>query len=372
VNNIHLEKPMLPVLGVIGCGFISRFHFQSIVTAGARVAIVSDLKAENATARAAEFGCAATADWRAVIAHPEVQAIVSCAPSAMHATIAKAALEAGKHVISEKTLALDPADSLALGRLAQAKGLRLYVNYMKRFFPAVQEAARLLPGLGPIIGVHVRAHHPAPFDLSDPASRHPFFSPGDDGHSPIWKASGGGVLTCSGSHVLDLLIHLAGKPTSVYGRTLQRTGHDAEYMFHGLLDLPDGAVAHLDCTWHPHTRIGFERRGWDESIEIIASRGRLVLRFPVWDAPERAAAQLAVYEESTGSWTERAFESDSAFTNAGTHFIAQIGAGAQGAMDVFTGYRVDAVINALLRSAGSNAPVAIDWQDAPAAKSAGL
>jgi predicted dehydrogenase len=360
---MHPEKTMLPVIGVIGCGFISRFHFQSIVASGARVAIVSDLKAEAAAARAAECGCTATSDWHAVIAHPEVQAIVCCAPSAMHAPIATAALEAGKHVISEKTLALDPADSLALGKLAKAKGLRLFVNYMKRFFPAVQEAARLLPGLGSLISVHIRAHHPAPFDLMDPASRHPFFSPGADGHSPIWKASGGGVLTCSGSHVLDLLIHLAGKPIAVYGRKWQATGYDAEYMFHGLMDLPGGAVAHLDCTWHPHTRVGFERRGWDETIEIVASRGRLILRFPVWDAPERAAAQLAVYEEATGSWTERAFESESAFTNAGTHFIAQIGTGSQGPMDAFTGYRVDALISALLRSSAINAPVTIDWQD---------
>lgn len=354
---------MPPVIGVIGCGYISRFHFQSIAAAGARVAIVSDLKAENAAARAGEFACAATADWRAVVAHPEVQAVVCCAPSAMHAPIAKAALEAGKHVISEKTLALDPADSLALGRLAQARNLRLYVNYMKRFFPAVEEAARILPGLGPVISAQVRAHHPAPFDLSDPASSHPFFAPGDDGHSPIWKASGGGVLTCSGSHVLDLLIHLAGRPTSVYGRTLRRSGHDAEFMFHGLLDLPGGAVAHLDCIWHPHRRVGFERRGWDESIEIIASRGRLVLRFPVWDAPERAAARLEVYDEASGSWSERAFDSINPFTAAGAHFIAQIAAGAQGPMDPFTGYRVDAVIAALLRSAATGTPEALRWQD---------
>jgi len=40
-------------------------------------------------------------------------------------------------------------------------------------------------------------------------------------------------------------------------------------------------------------------------------------------------------------------------------------------MDVFTGYRVDAVIAALLRSSITNAAIAIDWQDVPAARSAG-
>lgn len=355
---------MLPVIGIVGCGSISRFHVQAIAAAGARVAIVSDLRPEAAAARAAELSCAATGDWRAVVAHPEVQAVVCCAPSALHAPIAKAALEAGRHVISEKTLALDPADSLALARLARASGLRLYVNYMKRFFPAVQEAARILPAMGPIVSAYVRAHHPAPFDLGDPASSHPFFSPGSDGHSPMWKASGGGVLTASGSHVVDLLIHLAGRPSSVYGRKLQRAGCDIEYMFHGLLDLPGGAVAHLDCVWHPHSRVGFERRGWDEWIEIVASRGRIVLRFPVWDGPERAAAQLAVYDEATGSWSERAFAADNPFVAAGAHFLGRIAAGDQGAMDEFTGYRVDAVIAALLRSAAADAPVRLQWQDA--------
>lgn len=352
----------LPVIGVVGCGGISRFHFKAIAAAGARVALVSDLRAEAAAARAAEFACRATADWRAVVADPAVELVHCCAPSPLHAEISGAALRAGKHVVCEKTLALDPADSLALARLAAANGRRLYTNYMKRFFPAVRKAQALLPRLGRLISAHVRTHQPGPCDFFAGAT-HPFFSPGPDGHSPIWKMSGGGVLTCAGSHLLDLLLLLAGKPSSVYGRAWLTPGFDAEYMFHGLLDLPGGAVGHLDCTWHPHSRVGFEGRGWDEQIELILSGGRLRLQFPVWDAPERAAARLAFYDEAAGSWSDYAFDSVDPFVEAGRHFIAQTAAGEQGPIDVFAGYRVDAVIAALWRSARENRPTALEWQD---------
>lgn len=352
----------LPVIGVIGCGGISRFHFAAIKAAGATIAAVSDIKAEAAAARAAEFGCRASEDWRSVVADPRVGLIHCCAPSPLHAEISRAALQAGKHVVCEKTLTLDPADSLELAKLARAGGRRLFVNYMKRFFPAVRKAQELLPRLGRIASLHVRTHQNGPCDFFGGDS-HPFFTPGADGRSGIVKMSGGGVLTCAGSHMLDLMILLAGKPSSVYGRRWLEPGHDADKMFHGLMDLPGGAVAHLDCTWHFHNRVGFEGRGWDESIEIIGGKGRMILRFPVWDNPERAAARLSWYDESTQAWTEFGFDSANAFVEAGKHFIAQVAAGAQGPMDEFTGYRVDAVIAALWKSSATSQPVAIDWQD---------
>jgi len=352
----------LPVIGVVGCGGISRFHFKAIAASGARVAVVSDLRAEAAAARAQEFSCRATADWHEVVASPEVELVHCCAPSPLHAEISRAALSAGKHVVCEKTLTLTEAESLELGRLAKAKGRILFVNYMKRFFPAVRKAQELLPRLGRLMSVHVRTHQPGPCDFFS-GETHPFFSPGANGHSPIWTMSGGGVLTCAGSHLLDLLVLLGGKPSSVYGRRWLTPGHDAEYMFHGLLDLPGGAVGHLDCTWHPHSRIGFEGRGWDEAIEVIAAKGRLILRFPVWDAPERAAARLSFYDEAVQTWSEFAFDSVDPFVEAGKHFISQVAAGSQGPMDAFTGYRVDALISALQRSAASDRPVAMTWQD---------
>ena len=64
--------------------------------------------------------------------------VVVLTPSASHAEIVRAALNGGKHVVCEKTLTLDPRESLALGRLAEERQRMLFTSYMKRFFPAVQ------------------------------------------------------------------------------------------------------------------------------------------------------------------------------------------------------------------------------------------
>ncbi len=355
----------MPTLGVIGCGSISRFHFRAFAETQTPIAVVSDLRLDAARAQAVPFGAEATTDWHAVINHPRVEAVAVLTPSPVHAEVVRAALEAGKHVVCEKALTLCGADSLALGRLAMARKRVLFTSWMKRFFPAVERARELVPRLGRILSIHIRTHQLAPSDLLG-GNIHPFFAPAPgSGPSAIRVLSGGGALVCSGSHMLDLLIDLVGAPDTAYGRSRNEPGADVEFMFHGLMGYASGAVAHLDCLWHRHRGVGFEGRGWDETLEIIGTRGRLVLSFPVWDQPERAAARLAWYDETTRAWSHPAFDSPCPFGLAERHFLAQFSAGEQGArLDVFAGYRVDALIDALTRSAAGAGEISLTWEDA--------
>lgn len=145
-------------IGVVGTGYISRFHFKAFQTLGAKVVRVADLNGEAAQAAAAPFGAAVSAQWQDVVSAPDVDTVAVFSPTPLHAPVVRAALEAGKHVVCEKTLSLSTADSLALARLAESRGLLLFTSFMKRFFPAVQLGKSLMPRLGHITSVYCRTY----------------------------------------------------------------------------------------------------------------------------------------------------------------------------------------------------------------------
>lgn len=352
---------MAIVMGVVGAGSISRFHFRAFAETGTAVRIVSDIRSESAALRASQFDAEHTQDWRAVVRHPEVTAVGVFTPSPTHYAIVKAALENGKHVICEKTLTLTARQSLELAELASGNGLILYTNYMKRYFPAVQKAKELMPQLGHITSVYCRTYQGVGEDFHTGAVAE-FFTPQADGKSPVMKMAGGGILVCGGSHIYDLLLHLVGKPTQVYARSFRRNGFDVDFMTHAILDLEEGGVVHFEANWHPLKHVGFEQRGWDEGFEISGVNGRLILQTPVWDQPENNPAQLRHYDNRTGTWTQFDLEIVNPFIEAQKHYLAQIARRRQGPQDAFTGYRVDQLLETTAKSVKRGKPLPIEWQ----------
>jgi len=80
---------------------------------------------------------------RNVIANPAVDAVHICTPNASHFPMAKAALEAGKHVLCEKPLAISSAEAAALVELAAEKKLRNCTCHNLRYYPMVQHMRRM-------------------------------------------------------------------------------------------------------------------------------------------------------------------------------------------------------------------------------------
>lgn len=354
---------MKPVLGVVGAGGISRFHVRAFREMGVAVRVVADLRLEAARAAAAPFGAQAVTDFGDAVRHPDINTVVCLGPTPVHEAVCKAALEAGRHVICEKTLTLSGAASLELARLAEARGLILYTSYMKRFFPAVRKARELMPRLGHIMSVYCRTYQGGGRHDLHTGEVPPFFRPQPpDGKSPVMRMAGGGILVCGGSHIYDLLLYLVGKPTRVYARQLRRPEADCDFMTHAVMDLPGGAVAHFEGNWHPLYRIGYQKRGWDEGFEINGVGGRLVLETPVWDQPEHDAPRLRFYDNTSGEWTEYSFDIVCPFAQAERFFLAQIEKGDQGEQDRYTGYRVDYLLEMTQRSADQGRPVDLVWE----------
>jgi scyllo-inositol 2-dehydrogenase (NAD+) len=123
-------------VGVIGTGWCGGIR----AIAAANSALVGDLHiAEINPDRLQEIQTAtgattATTEWEALVADPEIQALmISATPETTHYPMAKAALAAGKHVLLEKPIAitLDEADELI--ELAESKGLKFTIGYSQRF-----------------------------------------------------------------------------------------------------------------------------------------------------------------------------------------------------------------------------------------------
>ncbi len=128
-------------IGVIGVGFIGPAHMEGIRRLGFDVAAIAEETQELAD-KAAEHLLVAKAygDWKDLIADPEIDVVHIASPNFLHFKHAKAALEAGKHVVCEKPLAMNSAESGELVRLAAEKNLVNAVNFNIRFYPLVHEA----------------------------------------------------------------------------------------------------------------------------------------------------------------------------------------------------------------------------------------
>jgi predicted dehydrogenase len=139
--------------GVVGTGFIGVVHVEALRRLGVEVTgVVGSTKARAEAKRIAP----AYDSYEALLADERVDVVHLTTPNHLHYPQVKLALEAGKHVVCEKPLALTAAESGELLELAERSGLVHCTNFNIRFYPMVQEArARVQDGeVGELFTVH--------------------------------------------------------------------------------------------------------------------------------------------------------------------------------------------------------------------------
>ena len=128
-------------IGVIGVGFIGPAHMEAMRRLGHEVVAVAEYTQELADQASERFFIPkAYGNWKDLVADPEIDVVHIASPNYLHYEHAKSALEAGKHVVCEKPLAMTSEESGELVRLAQEKQLVNAVNFNIRFYPLVHEA----------------------------------------------------------------------------------------------------------------------------------------------------------------------------------------------------------------------------------------
>ncbi|MGM7776070.1 Gfo/Idh/MocA family protein [Arthrobacter sp. KNU-44] len=219
----HDGEPVKTTLGVaaIGYAFMGKAHSNAWRNVGSffdvpafeqKVLVGRD--PEQVAEAAARYGWSESAtDWRQVLERDDIHIVDICAPGWMHAEIAIAALEAGKHVLVEKPLANTLAEAEAMtdaARAARSRGIQSMIGFNYRRVPALALARELIAEgrLGTVR--HVRAAYLQDW-LVDP-------------DSPMtWRlnkeTAGSGALGDIASHAIDQVLFLLGDTvTEVSGR----------------------------------------------------------------------------------------------------------------------------------------------------------
>ena len=222
-------------IGIIGLGFMGRMHIGAYAKLpGARLVAIADQDAKRAAgdfsggwgniAGSAESldmtGILGTTDFQALVQHPDVDVVDICVPTPAHEALAMAALEAGKHVLCEKPLALDSSSAQRMAQAAlRAKGLFMPAMCM-RFWPQWMWLKQAVDDrrYGVVLGATFRRVASMP---------------------PGWFSQGhmsGGALLDLHIHDTDFVFHLFGQPDAVfsrgYSKTSGRTDHIVtEYLY---------------------------------------------------------------------------------------------------------------------------------------------
>ena len=129
-------------MGLIGPGFVAGHHIDAVRRLGdVEVVAIAGSSQESADKKAALYKVdRAHGDFRALIADPDVQVIHNTTPNYLHLPVTMAALEAGKHVISDKPLAMNAEEGRSLRDAAAAAKVAHVVTFNYRGNPLVQQA----------------------------------------------------------------------------------------------------------------------------------------------------------------------------------------------------------------------------------------
>jgi predicted dehydrogenase len=133
-------------MGLIGPGFVAAHHIDAVRRLGdVDVVAIAGSSQESAERKAREYKVdRAYGDFRALIADPDVQVIHNTTPNYLHLPVTMAALQAGKHVISDKPLAMNSEEGRTLRDAAIAAKVAHVVTFNYRGNPLVQQARGMI------------------------------------------------------------------------------------------------------------------------------------------------------------------------------------------------------------------------------------
>jgi predicted dehydrogenase len=216
----------------------------------------------RAGAYAREKGLTLVDSYERLLVDPKVDAVVLATPHTLHAQQVIAAAKAGKHVFTEKPLALTRSSARAAVRACDKAGVTLAVGYNWRFQPALQEIRRLLDEgrLGTLLHIEGNFCGPSVYRFQR-------------GHWRQEREEGpAGGMTGRGVHTLDAFLYLAGRVATVHAQSTRRAlDYGLDDTTSMLLRFAGGATGYLGTviataeTWRMQV---FGTKGWVEVGDV--------------------------------------------------------------------------------------------------------
>jgi predicted dehydrogenase len=233
-------------IGVLGTGAIVReFHLPALLdNPGVEVAALGNQHSASLEQLARAHGIKRTyTDFSLMAADPEIDAVVNALPNYLHAPVSIEMLQAGKHVLCEKPMAMSVAEAQAMLAAAAAAQRKLVIAHPWRtsreyaWLRAVIEAGTI----GAVI--KVRAH--AVLAGGGPPPTSWFVQP---------EFAGGGALTDVGIHSIDTISYVFGdrvRPVAVFARSgTHFQPIQLEDTATVLIEYDNGMVAEIEAGWH--------------------------------------------------------------------------------------------------------------------------
>ena len=365
-------------VGMVGHAFMGAAHSQAWRTAGRffdlpltpDMAVLCGRDGAAAQAAAVRLGWRhVETDWKELLTRDDVQLVDVCTPGDVHAEIAVAALDAGKHVLCEKPLAntVDEARAMvAAAERAQANGVRSMVGFNYRRVPAVTLARRLVEQ-GRIGQVrHVRATYLQDWIVDPDAPL-------------VWRLqadrAGSGALGDIGAHVVDLAQYVTGdRLTGVCGltETFVRERPLPSGEGRGAVTVDDaalflgrfggGAVASFEATRFATGRknqIRLEVNGSTGSLAFDFEQMNELQFFDGTDDPDVAGFRRIIVTEASHPYTAawwppgHGLGYEHTFTHEIVDLVRDLAAGTDPVPSFADGLQVQLVLDAVSRSAAA-------------------
>jgi predicted dehydrogenase len=249
--------------GILGTARIVRKTIPALQeTKNGEVVGIASRTGEKAGEYADKHGIPqAFGSYEALLASPDIDAVYIPLPNALHLEWILKSLDAGKHVLCEKPLAMSVSEVEEITRKAEQTGLKVLEGFMYRFHPRFEKLQELLTAgaVGKLTFVHV-AHS---------------FDAGGDDNIRWYSGLGGGALFDTGGYCVNMSRMVTGQePTHVAAFGNYRDANDGgqvDTSIAGVLRFPDGATALFD------TGVNLERRNY---LEVTGTGGRLYLDNP--------------------------------------------------------------------------------------------
>ncbi len=289
---------------------------------------------ERGRAGAEKLGVKYYDDLAELLGSPDLDGVIVDTPTNLHPEVIGAAIRAGKHVFTEKVLALSTADADALIAAARDAGVALVLSLPRLYHGYTQAVADVLASgrLGEITLVRTRLAHNGAVGKAWLPDR--FFDP---------EACGGGAMVDLGCHPMYLArLFAGGMPESLTASYGSVTGRAVEDNAVAVLRYPDGKLAVVEA--------GFAAAQSPFTIEIYGTAGSLLF--------DTSASTLKVRAGDDSGWSELPIPDDQ--PTAFVQWVRHAADGSWASHNVDVGADLTRLMEAANASAASGASVRLD------------
>ncbi len=266
-------------MGVIGCGGFGLFALQQFVQVpGVKLVGMAGTHREASIAAGKRFGVEDVQEVDALLARPDIDLVYIATPPFLHYEQGLQAIQAGKHVICEKPLAMSVAQADELVAAAREQDRLLVANLLQRYNPLF-DAVQALVNEG-VLGDFLHGY------FENYAT--------DEGLGPdhwFWdRTKSGGIFIEHGVHFFDLFAGWLGEGEVIAAQAVTRPGSGVEDQVHATVRYAGGALVNFYHGFHQPGRLD------RQELRLVFEQGDVTLH--EW-IPTRFRIHAAVSEEQT-------------------------------------------------------------------------